>query len=210
MKTLPRLTSAIAALLVSAPQLSAATEPRDADGPDEAPAHAAALMSSSPVERSALDVELARLYVPQGVGLYESGAHDGAVPELSRRYASTILGHPVPGPARNALWTSLVATGVLTGATLTFGLLTRRASAALSDRLARIPAPRAYLEDGRARVRNFALLTDGFGLAAATALGLSTYFYFSTGKLSDDDASTTGLRAQLGPRASSLTWVADF
>jgi hypothetical protein len=117
---------------------------------------------------------------------------------------------PAPPPPPTALWTSLAATGALTGATVTFGLLTRRANAALNDRLARVPVPRASVEDGRARVRNFALLTDSLGLAAATALGVSTYFYFSTGKLSDDDASTTGLRAQIGPRSSSVTWVADF
>jgi tetratricopeptide (TPR) repeat protein len=117
---------------------------------------------------------------------------------------------PPPAPDRTALWTSLAATGALTGATVTFGLLTRRANEALGNRLERFPAPRASVESGRARVRNFALLADGFGLAAATALGVSTYFYFSTGKLSDDATSTTGLRAQIGPRASSVTWVADF
>jgi hypothetical protein len=209
MKAIPRLTSSIATLLVLAPQLSAATEPLDAAGPDEAPACAAPPTPSSPVERSTRNAELERVYAPQGVGLYR-GAHDAVFSEPSRLRASMNLGHQVPAPARDALWTSLAATGVLTGATVTFGLLTRRANAALTDRLARIPAPRAYVDDGRARVRNFALLTDGFGLAAATALGVSTYFYLSTGKLSDDDASSTGLRAQLGPRASSLTWVADF
>jgi hypothetical protein len=210
MKTCPRLISAIAALLVSAPQLSAATEPRAADGADEAPAGDAAPTSSSPVEPSTPSVDQEPLAVPRGVALRQSGTDDPALLELTRPLESTDREHPVPAAARSALWTSLAATGVLTGATVTFGLLTRRANAALSDRLARIPAPRAYVDDGRARVRNFALLTDGFGLAAATALGVSTYFYFSTGKLSDDDGSTTGLRAQLGPRASSLTWVADF
>jgi hypothetical protein len=124
---------------------------------------------------------------------------------------------PAPEPTalppivnRTALWSSLAATGALAGASVTFGVLTRRANAALADRLERFPAPRASVEAGRTRVRTFALLADTLGIAAATALGLSTYLYLSPGGPSDDAASPTGLRAQIGPRASSVSWVGDF
>lgn len=120
---------------------------------------------------------------------------------------------PVPPPApradRTPLWTSLVATGALAGASVTFGVLTRRANAALEDQLSRVPVQRATVEAGRTRVRTFALLTDGFGAAAAAALGLSTYFFFST-QPSDDPRPNSGLRAQIGPRLSSVTWQGAF
>jgi hypothetical protein len=124
---------------------------------------------------------------------------------------------PLPAPAppaprvdRTALWTSLVATGALTGATVTFGLLTRRANATLDDQLSRFPAPRASVEAGRTRVRTFALLTDGFGAAAAGALGLSTYFFLSTDSASDETPGKNGLRAQIGTRGSSVVWLGAF
>jgi hypothetical protein len=115
-----------------------------------------------------------------------------------------------PAVDRTALWSSLAATGALAGASVTFGVLTRRANATLADRLARYPAPRASVEASRSRVRTFALLTDTLGIAAATALGLSTYFYLSPGAPSDDAPSPTGLGAQIGPRASSIWWAGDF
>jgi len=117
---------------------------------------------------------------------------------------------PAPRIDRTALWTSLVATGALTGATVTFGLLTRRANATLDDQLSRFPAPRASVEAGRTRVRTFALLTDGFGAAAAAALGLSTYFFLSTDSPSDETPGKNGLRAQIGPRGSSVVWLGAF
>jgi len=127
--------------------------------------------------------------------------------------ALSALAPPTPTPTRadrTALWTSLAATGALAGASVTFGLLTRRANATLDDQLSRFPVERASLEAGRARVRTFALLTDGFGAAAAAALGLSTYFFFSTPAASDEPQATNGLRAQIGPRASSVTWLGHF
>lgn len=117
---------------------------------------------------------------------------------------------PPRAPDRTPLWTSLVATGALAGASVTFGVLTRRANAALEDQLSRVPVQRATVEAGRTRVRTFALLTDGFGAAAAAALGLSTYFFFSTQAPSDDPRPNNGLRAQISPRLSSVTWQGAF
>lgn len=115
-----------------------------------------------------------------------------------------------PPPDRAALWTSLTTAGVFTGATVAFGFLTQRANAELDAELARYPARRASVEADRARVRTFASLTDGFGLAAVVALGFSTYFYLSTGTPSDEGASPNGLRAQLGPGTSKVSWVGAF
>jgi hypothetical protein len=117
---------------------------------------------------------------------------------------------PPPRLDRTALWTSLVTTGALAGASVTFGVLTRRANSALEDQLSRFPVQRASVEAGRNRVRTFALLTDGFGAAAAAALGLSTYFFFSTQSPSDEPRTNNGLRAQISPRLSTVTWQGAF
>jgi hypothetical protein len=117
---------------------------------------------------------------------------------------------PPPAPVdRSALWASLAATGVLTGATVTFGLLARRANATLDTQLTRMPAPREDIEDSRNRVRTFALLTDICGVAAATALGLTTYFYLSLDEPAEGLAPT-GLRPELGRQSASLIWSGDF
>lgn len=209
MRCSPLLIGALAVLLgVSTPRVGAATEPRhgaDLDAPGRVTTDVVRVTSASPLDvapgSTRVSLAVPRVQFQRAVALYRPGVDEPAF---------TPAAPPAPPLERTALGTSLAATGALTGATVTFGLLTRRANAALRDRLGRFPAPRASVEDSRARVRTFALLTDGFGVAAATALGVSTYFYFSTGKLSDDAGSSTGLRAQIGPRASSVTWVADF
>jgi hypothetical protein len=117
---------------------------------------------------------------------------------------------PLPAPAdQSALWASLAATGVLTGAAVTFGLLARRANATLDAQLARMPAPREAIEDSRSRVRTFALLTDVCGVAAAAALGLSTYFYLSVEEPTEG-LVPKGLRPELGAQSAGFTWSGDF
>lgn len=113
---------------------------------------------------------------------------------------------PRPAPDRSALWASLVATGALTGATVTFGMLTQSAHAQLDERLAR-PAPSpALVESGRERVHTFALLTDVFGLAAAGAAGLTTYLLLSE----PDEPDAPALRAHVSPTSASLSWTRAF
>jgi tetratricopeptide (TPR) repeat protein len=134
---------------------------------------------------------------------------DWTVPALPTP-ASALPSPPPPRADRTALWTSLVTTGALAGASVTFGVLTRRANSALEDQLSRFPVQRASVEAGRNRVRTFALLTDGFGAAAAAALGLSTYFFFSTQAPSDEPLTNNGLSAQISPRLSTVTWQGAF
>ena len=118
---------------------------------------------------------------------------------------------PSPPPVeRTAIWASLAATGALAGASLTFGILTHRANADLDERLAQFPAPRSAVDEGRDRVRTFAALTDAFGVAAVAALGLTAYFYLDAESRSDDTAPGSAVRAQIGPRSSSVSWVGAF
>jgi hypothetical protein len=119
---------------------------------------------------------------------------------------------PLPGPQpvdRSAFWASLAVTGALTGATVTLGLLARRANSTLDARLARQPAEREAVEESRQRVRTFALLTDLCGVAAATALGVTTYFYFSADEPSER-LVPQGLRPELGPQSVGLAWSREF
>jgi len=116
---------------------------------------------------------------------------------------------PPKAPAQTALWASLTATGVLTGAAVTFGVLALGADNELDRQLADDMAPRGVVEGTRERVRTYALLTDAFGVAAATALGVSAYFFFSTP--SDEPAAEDSrLRAVVTPRGAEMWWTTAF
>jgi PEGA domain-containing protein len=120
---------------------------------------------------------------------------------------------PVPAPRRSvdrtALWTSLATTGALTGACLSFGFVTGQANARLDRLLATYPAPRDSIDRSRARVRNLAALTDAFGVAAATALGFSAYFYLS-GRPEGERGPLSGLQAVIDGKGSRLSWGGHF
>lgn len=117
---------------------------------------------------------------------------------------------PAPeAPDDTALWASLTATGVLTTAAVTFGVLTLGAKNELGQQLGDEAAPRGFVAATRERVRTYALLTDAFGIAAATALGASAYFYFSRPD-SQEPGEGSMLRAQVGPEGPRLLWSGEF
>jgi hypothetical protein len=134
--------------------------------------------------------------------------------EVGEVYPAPPLLAPTPAPVapeRTALWTSLAATGALTGASLTFGILTRQANNKLDRQLGTYPAPRDGVERTRDQVRTFATLTDVFGVAAAAALGLSAYFYLSPDAGGDEvERPVSGLKAQVGGTGGSLSWQGKF
>jgi hypothetical protein len=136
------------------------------------------------------------------------------VSDVSEVYPAPPLLVPTPAPVapeRTALWTSLAATGALTGASLTFGVLTRQANNKLDRQLGTYPAPRDAVERTRDQVRTFATLTDVFGVAAAAALGLSAYFYLSPDAGGDEaERPASGLKAQVGGTGGSLSWQGKF
>lgn len=102
-------------------------------------------------------------------------------------------------PVRPATWVSLAATGVFTGAAVTFGLLARKSNEDLDAELARFPADASRVDDVRSRVKLEAGLTDGFAIAAAASGILTVYFALSSPK-----SSETSARA---PRVSSARVV---
>jgi tetratricopeptide (TPR) repeat protein len=116
---------------------------------------------------------------------------------------------PPEAPAQTALWASLAATGVLTGAAVTFGVLALGADNELDRQLADDTAPRGLVEGTRERVRTYDLLTDAFGVAAATALGVSAYFFFSAPSAAPSDEDSR-LRAVVTPRGAEMWWTTAF
>jgi hypothetical protein len=65
------------------------------------------------------------------------------------------------------------------------------------------------VEGTRERVRTYALLTDAFGVAAATALGVSAYFFFSAPSDAPADEDSR-LRAVVTPRGAEMWWTTAF
>ena len=116
---------------------------------------------------------------------------------------------PLEAPAQTALWASLTATGVLTGAAVTFGVLALGANNELDRQLADDTAPRGVVEGTRERVRTYALLTDAFGIAAATALGMSAYFFLSAPSAEPAEEDSR-LRAVITPRRAEMWWTTEF
>lgn len=107
----------------------------------------------------------------------------------------TPIEKPESRPVRTATWVSLAATGVFTGAAITFGLLAKKSNEDLDTELARYPADGGRIDDVRSRVKLEAALTDGFGVAAAASAILTVYF-----ALSGPHTTETG-RAKRAPLA---------
>lgn len=116
---------------------------------------------------------------------------------------------PPDVPDQTALWASLTATGVLTGAAVSFGVLTLGANNELERQISDETSPRGIVDATRERVRTYALLTDIFGIAAAAALGASAYFYFSKPATEERDEGSR-LRAIVTPGGPELWWSGQF
>lgn len=91
-------------------------------------------------------------------------------------------------PVRPATWVALAATGVFTGAAVTFGILARKSNEDLDTELARYPADAGRVDDVRSRVKLEAGLTDGFAIAASASAILTVYFALSSPKSSETAA----------------------
>jgi len=116
---------------------------------------------------------------------------------------------PLPlAPDRTAFLASLAVTGTLTGAALTFGVLTHDANVELEQQRDDDSAPRGIVDATRERARTYGVLTNAFGVAAAAALGCTAYFYFSAP--AQEAAAGPRLRAELGPHGSQVSWAMEF
>jgi len=113
-----------------------------------------------------------------------------------------------PAPSANtALWVGLATTGVLAGATATFGFLTYRQSVKLDQSLSSYPDGIDEIEAARSKLRTFALLTDVFGLASLAAAGVTAYLHWNA---SDTPAPAPAPSARIGAGISAdgaSVWV---
>jgi hypothetical protein len=131
----------------------------------------------------------------------------------SRAIPPTVNAPPASLPSsqvhRTALWASLGTTAAFTGASLSFGLLTRQANTRIDRLVETYPARHDAIDKARSRARSFATLTDAFGIAAATALGFSAYYYFS-GQEEHEPVSLAGFGAQIDSQGSRVSWRGNF
>jgi hypothetical protein len=103
-----------------------------------------------------------------------------------RPAAATVDRRAAEGGANTELWLSAGATTLLAGATLTFAVLATRENSVLDRELRQYQENAARLDDTRSRLRTYAALTDGFGVATVVGLGATLFFAIAG---SDDDAS---------------------
>lgn len=81
--------------------------------------------------------------------------------------------------SRAPLWISMIATGVLAGGAVTFGLMARTSDERLNRELSRVPADRGRVNEMRAALQRNAAFCDGLTAGAVVAAGLSLYFLLS-------------------------------
>jgi hypothetical protein len=107
------------------------------------------------------------------------------------------------------LWLSVGATALLAGATTTFAILAARSDSELDRDLRHYQEDTTSLDDTRSRVRKYAALADGFGVASVLGLGAVLYFALSG---SDEEAAPAdradGVRVMLA--GSGIRLRKDF
>jgi tetratricopeptide (TPR) repeat protein len=79
----------------------------------------------------------------------------------------------------SGLWLSVGATTLLVGATTTFAVLAARSDSDLDGELRHYHEDATSLDETRSRVRRYAALADGFGVASVLGLGAVLYFALS-------------------------------
>jgi len=104
------------------------------------------------------------------------------------------------GGANTELWLSLGATTILAGATTTFAVLATRENSQFDRELRQYQESSARLDDTRSRVRTYAALTDGFGVATFVGLGATLFFAIAG---SDEEASPAARADRVSVRVGS-------
>ncbi len=115
-------------------------------------------------------------------------------------------------PSRTGLWVSGITAGLLTGATVTFAVLATNANRELDAELRQLQTDPRSTDETRSRVRTYAALTDGFGVASALAVGSVIYFLLSPGErpASSSDRAALAPRAELVLSGSGVAIVGGF
>ncbi|HET7539877.1 MAG TPA: PEGA domain-containing protein [Polyangiaceae bacterium] len=112
-------------------------------------------------------------------------------------------------------WISAVATGVFTGAAVTFGVVSLNRNQKLDDELNRYPSDPQAIDDARHSLKTSALLTDVFTGAAIVGAAASVYFAITSSNSEAPPAKSAAKsarkeRLQLGVGGSQLILSGRF
>jgi len=109
-------------------------------------------------------------------------------------------------------WVSAVATGLFTGAAVTFGVVSLNRNQKLDDELNRYPANPQAVDDARSSLKTSALLTDVFTGAAVVGAITTVYFAVTSGGSSSEPAPKAARkdRLQVGASGSQLFLSGQF
>jgi len=136
------------------------------------------------------------------VGATAAGAQATGAPSPAKETKPAEQSQGLSAP----FWVSAVATGVFTGAAVTFGVVSMNRNQKLDDELNRQPSDPQAIDDARQSLKTSALLTDVFTVAAIVGAGTTLYFGLSGGKSSEAPPNKTAhrQRLQLGVGGSQL------
>jgi hypothetical protein len=108
-------------------------------------------------------------------------------------------------------WISAVATGVFTGAAVTFGVVSLNRNHKLDDELNKYPSDPQAIDDARSSLKTSALLTDVFTGAAIVGAAASVYFAITSSSGEAPPAKTARKeRLQLDVSGSQLLLSGRF
>jgi tetratricopeptide (TPR) repeat protein len=109
-------------------------------------------------------------------------------------------------------WISAVATGVFTGAAVTFGVVSLSRNQKLDDELNRYPPSAPAIDDARSSLKTSALLTDVFTGAAVVGAAATVYFALTSSGSSSEAAPKAAHkeRLQLGASGSQVLLSGSF
>jgi len=130
--------------------------------------------------------------------------------------ASKTASEPKPAEHSQGLsapfWVSAIATGVLAGTAVTFGVVTLNNNHKLDEEFNRFPTDPAAVDSARHSLKTSAALTDVFIGASIVGLAASVYFAVTSGSSEEAPPAKAARkdRLQLGANGSELTLSGRF
>lgn len=109
-------------------------------------------------------------------------------------------------------WISAIATGVFTGAAVTFGVVSLNRNQKLDDQLNHYPTDPQAIDDARSSLKTSAVLTDVFTGAAIVGAATTVYFALKSSGSSSEAAAKAARkdRLQIGATGSQLLLSGRF
>jgi len=136
-------------------------------------------------------------------------AATGAGPKSANESKSPQRSHGLSTP----FWISAVATGVFTGAAVTFGVVSLNRNQKLDDEFDKYPSDPKAIDEARSSLKTSALLTDVFTGAAVVGAVASVYFALTSSSSSSEAPPAKAARKehlQLGASGSQLVLSGRF